>query len=125
RWGLSRMKPLLLPDFCAPRAVLLVLAIVALTALLLTLASAGPGPGFWAELARRLLFLVWVGLSGAALLCGLRPRIAARGALAGALLVLGVLLVVVAGVSVAAWWILNSTLLNPGALLGRPPADPV
>lgn len=119
------MKPLLLPDFCAPRAVLLVLAIVALTALLLTLASAGPGPGFWAELARRLLFLVWVGLSGAALLCGLRPRIAARGALAGALLVLGVLLVVVAGVSVAAWWILNSSQLNPGALLGRPPADPV
>jgi two-component system sensor histidine kinase AlgZ len=101
--------------------VLLVLVIITLTALLLTLAAPGPGPGFWAELARRLLFLIWVGLSGAALLCALRPRIAARGALTGAVLVLGVLLLVVAAISEAAWWILNSTLFNPSTLLGRPP----
>jgi two-component system sensor histidine kinase AlgZ len=112
------MKPLLLPDFCAPRAVLMVLVVVTLTALLLTLAA--PGVGFWTELARRLLFLIWVALSGAALLCALRPRIAAHGALAGALLVLGLLLVVVAGISVAAWWVLSSPLFNPGNLLGSP-----
>jgi two-component system sensor histidine kinase AlgZ len=113
------MKPLLLPDFCAPRAVLMVLVVVTLTALLLSLA-ADPGAGFWTELARRLLFLIWVALSGAALLCALRPRIAARGALAGASLVLGLLLVVVAGISVAAWWVLSSPVFNPGDLLGRP-----
>lgn len=115
------MKPLLLPDFCAPRAVLLVLIIITLTALLLTLAAPGPGPGFWGELARRQLFLIWVGLTGAALLCALRPHIALRGALAGALLVLAVLLLVVAAISEIAWWILNSTLINPSALLGQPP----
>src|SRR5688500_18702833 len=113
------MKPLLLPDFCAPRAVLLVLSIVALTALLLTLASPGPGPEFWGDLARRLLFLIWVGLAGAALLCALRPRIATLSAPAGAALVMVVLLIVVAGISEGAWWILNSTLFNPGALLGK------
>jgi two-component system sensor histidine kinase AlgZ len=112
------MKPLLLPDFCAPRAVLMVLVVVTLTALLLTLAA--PGVGFWTELARRLLFLIWVALSGAALLCALRPRIAAHGALAGALVVLGLLLVVVAGVSVAAWGVLSSPMFNPGNLLGTP-----
>ncbi len=113
------MKPLLLPDFCAPRAVLLVLTIVALTALLLTLASPGPGPGFWGDLARRLLFLIWVGLPGAALLCVLRGRIAQFSAPAGAALVMGLLLLVVAGISEAAWWILSSPQMNPDALLGR------
>lgn len=117
------MKPLLLPDFCAPRAVLLVLSIVALTALLLTLASPGPGPAFWGDLARRLLFLIWVGLAGAALLCALRPRIATLSAPAGASLVMAVLLIVVAGISEGAWWILNSTLFNPGALLGKLPGN--
>jgi two-component system sensor histidine kinase AlgZ len=96
----------------------MVLVVVTLTALLLTLAA--PGAGFWTELARRLLFLVWVALSGAALLCALRPRIASHGALAGSSVVLGLLLVVVAGVSVGAWWVLSSPLLNPGNLLGSP-----
>jgi two-component system sensor histidine kinase AlgZ len=112
------MKPLLLPDFCAPRAVLMVLVVVTLTALLLTLAA--PADGFWTELARRLLFLVWVGLAGAAVLCGLRLRIAAHGALNGALLVLAVLLLVVAAISVGAWWVLSSPTFNPGELLGSP-----
>jgi two-component system sensor histidine kinase AlgZ len=114
------MKPLPLPDFCAPRTVLLVLVIVMLTALLLTLAVPGPGASFWAELARRLFFLIWVGLPGAALLCALRGWIAAHGALSGALLVLAVLMVVVAAISEAAWWILNSAVFNSSALLGRP-----
>jgi two-component system sensor histidine kinase AlgZ len=117
------MKPLLLPDFCASRAVLMVLVVVSVTALLLTLAVPGPGPRFWGDLARRLLFLLWAGLLGAAVLCGLRRWIAARGALAGALLVLGVVILVVAGVSEAAWWILNSRMFNPGWVLGAPPAD--
>src|SRR5690606_38417823 len=121
--GRFGMKPLLLPDFCAPRAVLMVLVVVAATALLLTLAVPGPGPRFWADLARRMLFLLWVGLAGAAVLCALRHRIAAHGALAGAILVLGIVVIVIAGVSEAAWYILNSRAFNPGALLGTPPTD--
>jgi two-component system sensor histidine kinase AlgZ len=115
------MKPLLLPDFCAPRAVLLVLTIVALTALLLTLASPGPGPAFWGELARRLLFLIWVGLPGAALLCVLRARIARLSAPAGAAAVMGLLLAVVVVISEIAWWLLSSPQMNPDALLGKLP----
>src|SRR5690606_15915250 len=118
--GRFGMKPLLLPDFCASRAVLMVLVVVAAAALLLTLAVPGPGPRFWADLARRMLFLLWVGLAGAAVLCALRPRIPAPGALAGAILVLGIVVIVVAGVSEAAWFILNSRAFNPGALLGTP-----
>lgn len=117
------MKPLQLPDFCAPRAVLMVLVVVSMTGLLLTLAVPGPGPRFWGELARRLFFLIWVGLAGAAVLCALRHRIAACGPLTGALLVLGVLLAVVAVVSEAAWWILSSPLFNPSALFGIVPVE--
>jgi two-component system, LytTR family, sensor histidine kinase AlgZ len=112
---------LLLPDFCAPRAVLVVLLIVTLTALLLTLSSAGFGTQFWLELARNLLFLVWTGLLGAGLLCLLRRQIAARSAMVGAVLVIGVIALLVAAVSEIAWRVMTSPSLNPGSVLGEAP----
>ncbi len=114
---------LLLPDFCTPRALLLLLTIVTLTALLLTLADAGLGPRFWTSLASKLMFLVWIGLLGAALLCALRPQIAARGALAGAGVVLVVVTVLVLVLSEIAFRVLASATLNPYLILGAVPAS--
>lgn len=114
-------RHLLLPDFCAPRAVLMVLLIVTLTALLLALASADFGADFWISLARTLLFLVWIGLAGSAALCTARRHIAARSAAQGSLLVLGIVTVLVALVSEAAFRILSSPALNPASLLGEAP----
>jgi two-component system sensor histidine kinase AlgZ len=114
---------LLLPDFCAPRAVLVVLLIVTLTALLLALSSAGFGPDFWTDLARNVLFLVWTGLVGAALLCVARSWIAARSVTLGTVLVLGVLATLVAVISEIAFRIISNTALNPDGMLGPIPVE--
>jgi two-component system sensor histidine kinase AlgZ len=119
----STAHRLLLPDFCAPRAVLVVLLIVTLTALLLALSGAGFGPDFWTDLARNVLFLVWTGLAGAALLCAARRVIARQSATVGALMVLGIIVALVAALSQIAFWIMSSSALNPGGMLGSAPAE--
>jgi two-component system sensor histidine kinase AlgZ len=68
------------------------------------------------------MFLVWIGLAGAALLCALRPLIAARGAIAGALLVLATIAALILVVSEIAFRVLASPMLNPYLILGQPPA---
>jgi len=103
--------------------VLGVLLIVALTAMVLTLAGAGFGPDFWTELARTVLFLMWVGLSGAGVLCVLRGVIARQSVPRGAALVLGFIAVLVAVVSLASYFVISSASLNPGGLLGASPED--
>src|SRR5262245_41729337 len=65
-------KSLYLPDFCTSRAALANVLIVELTALVLTLARDNVGVGFWTDLSRTSLFLLWIGLAGAALLCWMR-----------------------------------------------------
>ena len=65
-------ESLYLPDFCASRAALGVVLIVELTALILTLARENLGVGFWTDLSRTSLFLLWIGLAGAGLLCWMR-----------------------------------------------------
>jgi two-component system sensor histidine kinase AlgZ len=116
-------RRLLLPDFCAPRAVLLILTIVTLTALLLTLAGTGFDQLFWSDLAGRLLFLVWIGLPGAGLLCALRQQIAARSVATGALLVMLLVTVLVALVSEIAFRLMTSASLGAFALLARAPGE--
>jgi two-component system, LytTR family, sensor histidine kinase AlgZ len=115
-------RRLVLPDFCAPRAVLVVLLIVTLTAFLLALSAAGFSPQFWTDLARNVLFLTWAGLAGAGLLCASRQIIASRSATTGSLMVLGIILALVALLSTIAFWILSSAFLNPDDILGSAPA---
>ena len=116
-------RRLLLPDFCAARAVLAVLLIVTLTALLLALASAGFRIGFWTDFVRNTFFLVWIGLGGAAALCMLRHVIARFTATAGAIIVLGVIVTLVALVSEVAYYIILSKYFNMGGLLGLMSTD--
>jgi len=114
---------LLLPHFCAQRAVLAVLLIVTLTALVLALSGAGFGPAFWAELARNVLFLVWTGIAGATLLCAAREVIARQTALVGALMVLGIIVALVAAISEIVFRVMSSATLNPDDMLGTAPAE--
>jgi two-component system sensor histidine kinase AlgZ len=117
----STARRLVLPDFCAQRAVLAVLLIVTLTALLLALSTAGFSAAFWTDLARNVLFLMWTGLAGCALLCALRQRIASFSAATGSALALGALLALVAVISTVAWLIMASAFLNPDDMLGAAP----
>ncbi len=116
-------RRLLLPDFCAPRAVLTVLIIVAVTALALALSNEGFELGFWAAYSRNIFFLMWVALISAAGLCKLRGVIAQFSARAGTVIVLGVAVVLVALVSEAAYTLLLSDFFNIGGLLGAVPKD--
>lgn len=74
-----------IPDFCAPRMVFAVVLIAELLAVTLTLAR--PTVPFLNELARISLFLQWLGLTSAGVLCFARPRLkrlSIPGATAGA-----------------------------------------
>jgi two-component system, LytTR family, sensor histidine kinase AlgZ len=70
----ARLEGFFIPDLCVPRAVFAVVLIAELLAVTLSLAR--PGAAFLTELARISLFLQWVGLTGAALLCYARPFLA-------------------------------------------------
>jgi two-component system sensor histidine kinase AlgZ len=103
-----------LPDFCAPASVLAVVLIAELVAMLLTLARFGLSENFWPDLARTSLFLLWVGLGTAALLCVARPRLTQMDARRGSLVALAIILAVTAVVTEAAWWLAATA----GRLLG-------
>lgn len=62
-----------LPDFCSAGAVLAVVLITELVALLFAIARQTLHQNFWIDLASGSLFLLWIGLSCAAVLCRSRP----------------------------------------------------
>lgn len=96
-----------LPDFCTPAVVLAVVLISELVAVVLALGQTGTGTAasFWATLARTSLFLLWISLVGAAILCYGRPRLS-RMTVPGASATALALLMLVSGlVSEAGWWL--------------------
>ncbi|MEZ5488544.1 MAG: sensor histidine kinase [Steroidobacteraceae bacterium] len=111
----AAIRALYLPDFCAPRAVLAVVLIVELTALVLILARDNARLGIWTDLARTSLFLLWIGLVIAALLCALRGRIANTSVARGSTTVLGVVALTIAVISEVTWLIGQSSLVDPEA----------
>ena len=94
-----------LPDFCTSRATLAIVLIVELTALLLTLARQDAALDFWTDLVRASLFLLWIGLASAGLLCVLRSRLARLSVAAGSSVVLALITAVVAAVSLCTYLI--------------------
>jgi two-component system sensor histidine kinase AlgZ len=95
---------LYLPDFCTSRAALVLILIVELTAFVLTLARQNP-VDFWTDLARTSLFLLWIGLTGAALLCLVSKRLARFSVAQGSAIVFLLIAAVVAAVSICAFLI--------------------
>lgn len=89
-------KDFFLPELCAPQALLVLIVLAELLVLVLTLVEP-MRPGFdWVRMALMSLFVQWIVLLSAALLCGLRAWLArlrsgTAGAL-GCLLVVGVTL---------------------------------
>jgi two-component system sensor histidine kinase AlgZ len=61
-----------LPDFCAAGTILVILLVAELVAIVLTLASYQPGT-FLTELSKMSMYLLWLALPGAALMCRIRP----------------------------------------------------
>ena len=61
-----------LPDFCAAGTILVILLVGELVAIVLTLASYQPGT-FLTELSKMSMYLLWLALPGAAVMCRIRP----------------------------------------------------
>lgn len=88
-----------LPDFCEARAVLAIVLIVELVALVFAIARQALHGHFWIDLAASSLFLLWVGLTCAAVLCRARPWLRRRPAPQASLIALALLVATVAIVS--------------------------
>jgi len=120
----GRSHALYLPDFCTSRATLATVLIVELTALLLTLARQSATIDFMTDLARTSMFLLWIGLAGAALLCALRPRLAHMTVAAGSAAVLALIATVIAAVSLCAYLFGRTPLVVESGGAGLFPARP-
>ena len=99
---------LYLPDFCTPRAVLLTVIICELTALVLALARNEEVLGFWPDLGRTSMFLLWIGLCGAALLCVLRGYLNRQSPAKGSAMVLALTAILVLIISAVTYWFGNN-----------------
>ncbi|HVN46347.1 MAG TPA: sensor histidine kinase [Steroidobacteraceae bacterium] len=120
----ARSDALYLPDFCTSRATLATVLIVELTALLLTLARQSATIDFLTDLARTSMFLLWIGLAGAALLCALRARLARLSVPMGSAAVLGLISAVIAAVSLCAYLFGRTPLVVESGGAGLFPARP-
>ena len=69
-----------LPDFCAAGVIFVVVLVAELVAILLTLASHTTPGTFLTELAKMSMFILWLGLLGAGILCKIRPWVEKFGA---------------------------------------------
>ena len=91
-----------LPDFCVPSMVLAVVLISELLAVMFTLARPGE-VGFLQELARASLFIQWLGLTGATVLCYSRRWLARMTVPMASLCAFGLLLLLTGILSEAAF----------------------
>jgi two-component system sensor histidine kinase AlgZ len=109
----SALDAFFIPDFCAPRMVLAVVLIAELVALTLTLAR--PDAAFLNELARVSMFLQWLGLTNAAVLCYSRPWLSRLTVPQSSAAVFLLLLLNTAVISELALWF--GTTLGPGGVV--------
>ncbi len=68
-----------LPDFCAAPTIFVIVLVAALVSIVLTLAAHTVPGTFLTELAKMSMYVMWLGLLGAAMLCRLRPWLESIG----------------------------------------------
>ena len=113
-----------LPDFCDIRAVFVVVLAGEMLAVVLAMMTV-PTLDFWQALGGTSLFVQWVGLGTAAILCAARRTLSRLGPAAAAAMTLGVVLAATAGLSLATLWLLDPSQPPPSLgqrgweLLGR------
>ncbi len=110
-------EELFLPSFCDVQLVFVVVIITELFAFVLALVSPGMLGDLWGDLGLISLFLQWIALTSAAVLCVTRPFLTQLGTMAAALISYLIVLVVTALVSEAAFWLMVNTALLPEARL--------
>ena len=102
-----------LPSFCDVRLVFAVVVIAELIAFVLVLVSPGVLGEPWSDLGLVSLFMQWIALTSAAVLCMSRPLLSRLGNTAAALVSYLLVLVVTALVSEMAFWMVVKSELLP------------
>jgi len=97
-----------LPGFCANQAVLVMILLAELFAVVLALWGINDSDQFWNDVAIISLFVQWVVLGSAAILCFCKRWLDQLGTLAATLAVLGLTLLITLLFSLAGWWFLES-----------------
>jgi len=88
-----------LPDFCASPTVFAIVLIAELVALVIALARQALHDNFWTDLAGGSLFLLWIGLTCAAVLCRARPWLQTMPAARAAMIAIALLVTTIGIVS--------------------------
>lgn len=114
--GTSEEETGFLPDFCDVRAVFVVVVLSELLAVVLVLAPPRAVLDPWSDLSLVSLFIQWVALAVAGLLCVLRARLARFGDTRAGWLSYALLLAVTLAVSEAAYWLLQLKGLQYGGV---------
>lgn len=105
-----------LPDFCSGPMTVAVVLLAELVALVVTLTRQPAETMFWIELARTSMFLLWVGLGSAFVMCRARNYLASRDALQVTVVSLLLLVATTAIVSEGAWWLGRYYSVQAGGL---------
>lgn len=92
-----------LPDFCSGSMTIAIVLLVELIALVLTLARQPALDDFWTDLARASMFLLWVGLGSAWVMCMANRVLSSRSTIQITVISLLLLVLTTAAVSEAAW----------------------
>jgi two-component system sensor histidine kinase AlgZ len=111
--GIESLEQFFLPSFCEVRMVFAVVVIAELLAFMLTLVSPGVIEDPWGNLGLISLFMQWIALSSAALLCIGRPLLSRLGNAAAAIVSYLLVLLVTALVSELAFWLMQRSMLFP------------
>ena len=111
------VSTLSLPDFCESRAALAVVLIVELVALMFAISRQALHANFWIDLAGASLFLLWIGLSCAAILCRMRAWLHTLSAQRASFIAIALMLACVGAISelvyqIGRFWSLDAPGLN-------------
>jgi two-component system, LytTR family, sensor histidine kinase AlgZ len=108
-----------LPSFCDVRMVFAVVVIAELLAFMLTLVSPGVLQNAWGNLGLISLFMQWIALTSAAMLCICRPLLAQLGDSLAAVTSYLLVLLVTAVISELAFWMMIESTLFPAITVGQ------
>ncbi len=111
--GVESLEQFFLPSFCEVRMVFAVVVIAELLAFMLTLVSPGVIEDPWGNLGLISLFMQWIALTSAAVLCIGRPLLSRLGNAAAAIVSYLLVLVVTGLVSELAFWLMLRSTLFP------------
>lgn len=109
-----------LPDFCDNRTVFLIVLIVELLAFMLALTQSRTLESFWTELALASLFMQWVALMAAMVLCHCRRWLAGWRPPIVTLITFGVAQLITLFCSLLALWLATDAGLGPNPPAGLP-----